>query len=70
MNEIDESGKRRNEQNARPNDLPNLISNHTTAISPVNSNAWNSDSWADGEFEPIEESTTLGIFIYFSLYTK
>lgn len=39
----------------RPTDLPNLTTNHTN-LSPVNSNsAWNSDSWADGEFEPIEE---------------
>lgn len=40
---------------SRPTDLPNLTNTHTS-LSPVNSNsAWNSDSWADGEFEPIEE---------------
>lgn len=53
-----ENATLKSENNSRPNDLPNLISNHTTAmVSPVNSNsnAWNSDSWADGEFEPLEE---------------
>lgn len=28
---------------------------------------WNSDSWADGEFEPIEELLT-GIFCYFFVF--
>lgn len=55
------NSKRENEGKPRPNDLPNLYTNHTSAaVSPVNSNAWNSDSWADGEFEPLEETTSLG----------
>lgn len=48
----------------RPTDLPNLTNNHTN-LSPVNSNsAWNSDSWADGEFEPIEEPILGNIHIF------
>ena len=46
----------KNKSHDRPTDLPNLLTNHTS-LSPINSNsAWNSDSWADGEFEPLEES--------------
>lgn len=42
----------------RPADFPNALTNHTN-LSPVNSNSmWNSDSWGDGEFEPIDESST------------
>lgn len=51
-------------EETRPNDLPNINTNCNN-VSPVsdshtnNSNAnWNSDSWADGEFEPIEEPLT------------
>lgn len=60
---IRSTAQKNTEHTARPNDLPNLISNHTTATSPMtlnsNSNAvWNSDSWADGEFEPLEEPTS------------
>lgn len=52
-----------NDQKARPNDLPNLITNHTAATSPMNLNSnsnavWNSDTWADGEFEPLDEPNT------------
>lgn len=56
LNEKNEDKTKNSFQNNRPNDLPSLSSNHI--ISPVNSNSnavWNSDSWADGEFEPIEE---------------
>lgn len=53
--------QKNSDHSARPNDLPNLITNHTTATSPMNLNSnsnavWNSDSWAEGEFEPLEES--------------
>lgn len=50
---------RATDQNNRPNDLPNLSSKQIIT-SPVNSNTnstatWNTDTWADGEFEPLEE---------------
>lgn len=63
LNEKIEDGIKTTDQNNRPNDLPSLSSNHIIT-SPVNSNSnavWNSDSWADGDFEPIEE-TSLGKF--------
>lgn len=59
MNEKSDDGSETIDQNNRPNDLPNLSSNHIIT-SPVNSNSnavWNTDSWADGDFEPIEEPT-------------
>lgn len=50
-------------ENDRPTNLPNLITNHNN-LSPesttFNSN-WNNDSWADGEFEPIEEVALTGL---------
>ncbi|XP_055381077.1 N-terminal kinase-like protein isoform X2 [Condylostylus longicornis] len=62
----DEQNIHYNQQNEtinRPNDLPSLT--NCNNISPVsdthinNTNAnWNSDSWADGEFEPIDEPLT------------
>lgn len=58
VNEIIEHDKMKaNDQNNRPNDLPSLSSNHIIT-SPTNSNSnavWNTDTWADGEFEPLEE---------------
>lgn len=48
------------DQNNRPIDLPNLSSNHIMT-SPTNSNSnavWNTDSWADGEFEPPDEANS------------
>lgn len=45
------------DQNNIPIDYQNLSSNHILT-SPTNSNSnavWNTDSWADGEFEPLEE---------------
>lgn len=45
------------DQNNRPSNLPS--SNHIIT-SPTNSNSnavWNTDSWADGEFEPIEQNS-------------
>lgn len=52
--------QKNSEHSARPNDLPNLITNHTTATSAMNLNSnsnavWNSDSWAEGDFEPLDE---------------
>lgn len=46
------------DQNNQVVDLPCLSSNHIIT-SPNNSNAvWNTDSWADGEFEPLEETNS------------
>lgn len=59
MKEKSDDGSETIDQNNRPNDLPNLSSNHIIS-SPVTSNSnavWNTDTWTDGEFEPIEEST-------------
>lgn len=56
-------------ENERPTNLPNLITNHNNInnLSPesttFNSN-WNNDSWADGEFEPIDEVALTGKTIY------
>lgn len=60
-----------NDHSARPNDLPNLITNHTTATSPMtlssNSNpVWHSDSWADGEFEALEDPNSGIIPMHFT----
>lgn len=49
------------DQNNRPSDLPSLSSSNHIITSPTNSNSnavWNTDTWADGEFEPIEEPTS------------
>lgn len=46
------------DQNNRPSNLP--TSNHIIT-SPTNSNSnavWNTDTWADGEFEPIEQNSS------------
>lgn len=53
------------DQNNRPNDLLSLSSKQIIT-SPINSNTnsnatWNTDTWADGEFEPLEEPS-LGTF--------
>lgn len=62
MNEtmIDDKQVKTIDQNNRPSDLPSLSSNHIIT-SPTNSNSnstgvWNTDSWADGEFEPIDSN--------------
>lgn len=55
-----EEKERTIDQNNRPCDLPSLSSNHIIT-SPINSNSnavWNTDSWADGEFEPLEETNS------------
>ncbi|XP_055324339.1 N-terminal kinase-like protein isoform X2 [Sitodiplosis mosellana] len=58
LNEMyDEKKTEMIDQNNRPTDLPSLSSNHIMT-SPTNSNSnavWNTDSWADGEFEPLDE---------------
>lgn len=43
-----------NSKNANCN---NLSPEHTENNTNSNTNNWNNDSWADGEFEPIEENT-------------
>lgn len=56
---VDDKQVKTIDQNNRPNDLPSLSSNHIIT-SPTNSNStavWNTDSWADGEFEPIEPNS-------------
>lgn len=60
------------DQNNRPSDLPSLSSNHIIT-SPTNSNSnstavWNTDSWADGEFEPIEPNSSECKFKYSSIW--
>lgn len=77
---IDDKHVKTIDQNNRPSDLPSLSSNHIIT-SPTNSNSnstavWNTDSWADGEFEPIESNAGdcqmhIEIFMFgclFSLY--
>lgn len=58
---VDDKQVKMIDQNNRPSDLPSLSSNHIIT-SPTNSNTnstavWNTDSWADGEFEPIESNS-------------
>lgn len=70
---LDKNEEQEQPEETRPNDLPNINTNCNN-VSPVsdshtnNSNAnWNSDSWADGEFEPIEEpltGTILSMYYY------
>lgn len=60
INETNDDKIKAIDQNNRPSDLPSLSSNHIIT-SPINSNSnavWNTDSWADGEFEPLEEPTS------------
>lgn len=45
-----------------PKDVSNELTNHNN-ISPSSNNSntnWNNDTWADGEFEPINEDTFTG----------
>lgn len=45
-----------------PKDVSNELTNHNN-ISPLSNNSntnWNNDTWADGEFEPINEDTFTG----------
>lgn len=62
INELNEDKLKMIDQNNRPKDLPSLSSNHIIT-SPTNSNSnavWNTDSWADGDFEPLEEHSGEG----------
>lgn len=62
VNEMNEDKLKMIDQNNRPKDLPSLSSNHIIT-SPTNSNSnavWNTDSWADGDFEPLEEHSGEG----------
>lgn len=66
FDEKNEDRVRANDQNNRPSDLPNLSSKQIIT-SPVNSNSnstWNTDSWADGEFEPLEEQSLGDFFLH------
>lgn len=64
---VDDKQVKTIDQNNRPNDLPSLSSNHIIT-SPTNSNSnstavWNTDSWADGDFEPIEPNSGMCVCV-------